>query len=78
MVTPDFKRPTIRSVFPCGFAGSSKGQGTKMSICVPGVQMLPKSNDFGNTPTTMTGWLSNVSFRPTMPGSEANRRCQNL
>jgi hypothetical protein len=65
-------------VFPNGFVLSVSGQGTKISIGVPGAKTLPKSKDAGSTPTTVTDRLFKVSFRPTTLGSEANRRRQKL
>ena len=42
-------------VFPWGFVSSFSGQGTKISIGVPGAKMPAKSNDAGRTPTIITG-----------------------
>ena len=55
MVAPGFNLPTIDIVFPAGFVLSVSGQGIKISIGVPGAKTLAKSNDAGNTPTTVTG-----------------------
>ena len=77
-VAPGFSLPMIFIVFPVGFVLSFSGQGTKISTGVPGAKTLPKSKDAGSTPTTVTGRLFSVSFRPTTLGSEANRRRQKL
>jgi hypothetical protein len=71
-------QPSMAIVFPVGLVLSVSGQGIKMSIAVFGAKMLAKSNEAGSTPTTVTGLLSRINFRPTMFGSEANRLRQKL
>ena len=77
-VPPGLSLPMTFIVFPMGFVLSVSGQGTKISIRVPGANTLPKSKDAGSTPTTVTGRLFKVSFRPNTLGSEAKRHRQKL
>src|SRR6476661_6685754 len=72
-VTPGFNRPTTDRVFPHRSVSGVNGNGKYRSICVPGANTDPKSNDAGITPTTVAGASSRVMARPTMFGSAAKR-----
>jgi hypothetical protein len=73
-VARGFNRPTTPSIFPWRFVSSLSGKGKNRSRRLPGAKTVPKSNDSGKTPTTVTGASFKVSLRPTMPVSDANRR----
>ena len=50
------------------------GKGVKTSMCAPGANTDPKSNDAGSTPTTSVGAPSMMIGLPTIAGFDAKRR----